>query len=368
MSRVAAGTRRRSGRLPRRSARLALRLKRKLGLFAPVALLPFAGHAGEGWVEVAGRVLEDPALSPPSLRSRLDAARSLLRRLRADGIPGAWLQARLGEARRDAQTNQAGFFRLRIETADRLAPGWPEVELELLESMAGGGGARATARALVPPPDAELAVIVDLDELVVREGPRDLVTGARLVLPGGTRRAPPAAGIASFVRALGRGGSGEEANPVFYLSRAGAELYDLYGDFFDVHHLPAGPLFLRESGARGEDALGRDAEKLARMRLLAEDYPSLRWILVGAGEGRFAEACLELAREGAGRIRAVYLREPLSPKRARAVRQASEELGALGVRAEVLPTTVEAAEHAAERRLISRHALPDVRAEQAHTG
>jgi phosphatidate phosphatase APP1 len=59
-------------------------------------------------------------------------------------------------------------------------------------------------------------------------------------------------GVAALYRALHAGVSGQEANPILYVSRAPWGLYDILDEFFDLHGIPVGPvLFLREWGSRG---------------------------------------------------------------------------------------------------------------------
>jgi phosphatidate phosphatase APP1 len=47
-------------------------------------------------------------------------------------------------------------------------------------------------------------------------------------------------------RALQLGPDGEGLNPIFYVSSSPWNLYDLLEEFFRVHGIPEGPLFLRD--------------------------------------------------------------------------------------------------------------------------
>jgi phosphatidate phosphatase APP1 len=73
---------------------------------------------------------------------------------------------------------------------------------------------------------------------------------ARMVLLGNAHTRLPFEGVAAFYRALQRGASGGEFNPIFYVSNSPWNLYDLLEDFMDVHGVPAGPLFLRDWSRR----------------------------------------------------------------------------------------------------------------------
>ena len=56
--------------------------------------------------------------------------------------------------------------------------------------------------------------------------------------------------MAAFYRALHQGASGEEGNPVFYVSSSPWHLFGPLVEFLRVQGIPVGPLLLRELGLR----------------------------------------------------------------------------------------------------------------------
>ena len=94
------------------------------------------------------------------------------------------MRARFQDIERDFVADKAGYFDGWIEPSqpppdDGL---WHEVELELIEPRRKGSGpVRATASVLVPLPDAQLAVISDIDDTVIHTDAVNLLRMARIV-------------------------------------------------------------------------------------------------------------------------------------------------------------------------------------------
>lgn len=348
--------------------------KRRFGLFDPLQILPFRSHGTSSCLVVKGRVLEregviydtdDAASSADATRSgdsMFGNLRTSLRRLRSDEIPQARLEMRFGSATHEVVTDDEGYFRAEIRPEQPVAGGWQEVKLRLLASMAGSEGITATARVLVPGSDAEFGVISDVDDTIVRTHATNRLAMVANVLfeNANTREAFP--GVGALYRALVRGADGNRCNPIFYVSKSGWNLYDLFDAFFEVHRIPHGPMFLTDLAILEpkSQAMGQGEDKLTRITKILTMYPTLSFVLIGdSGQGD-PEVYDNIAREHPGRIRAVYIRDVTSQRRDRQVRRIMEGLAGEGVRALAVRDTAEAARDAAKHGLIAPDALEEI--------
>jgi phosphatidate phosphatase APP1 len=351
--------------LAARFKRWKRRLKQRLGLFDPLQILPFRGHGTPARLLVSGRVLEregvidDTTQAVQAPRNPFARLRASLRRLRSDEIPDARLELRFGDVVREAVTDAEGYFRVEVEAAAPVAPGWHEVEIVLLASMAGSEGTRARARVLVPGDDADFAVISDIDDTVVVTGAASKLRMVWSVLFHDARSREPFPGVAQLYRALQRG-----RNPIFYVSRSGWNLYDLFDAFMRVHGLPRGPMFLTDLALvePKSRAMGGGEDKLGRIRALLSTYPALRFVLIGDSGQEDPEIYRRIVAEHPGRIRAVYIRDVSGRRRDAEVRAIVEELRRAGVAAAAVATSVEAARHAAAEGLVEPGTVEEVAA------
>jgi phosphatidate phosphatase APP1 len=347
--------------------RLRFGLKRRAGRVGPMEILPYRGHGTRDNLFLKGRVLEMVGIAPPSAGdSRRRNLRNMARRFWSSEIPHARVRAYLrlprGEHEIEAVSDEEGFFDLRFDLEEPLegSTGWHPVEIELLwPRTKEGNGARARGSVLVPV-GARFGVISDLDDTVVRSSATDLLKMARIVLLSNAHSRLPFEGVADFYRALQLGPSGEDFNPIFYVSSSPWNLYDVLEDFLDVHGVPGGPLFLKDwSPTTLRD---HDRHKLGAIRTLLATYPDLTFVLIGDSGERDPEIYRQIVQEYPGRVRAIYIRDVTARERDAAVHAIAGELNDIGVEMLLTVDTVEAAEHAARRELISPNALPASRA------
>jgi len=339
--------------------RLRFGLKRRTGRIGPVEILPYRGHGTRDTLFLKGRVLEMVGTAPPSADdSRRRNLRNMARRFWSSEIPHARVRASHGGHELEEVADEEGFFDLRFELEEPLegGTGWHPVEIELLWPQAGeGSGARARGSVLVPA-GARFGVISDLDDTVIRSSATDLLKMARIVLLRNAHTRLPFEGVGDFYRALQLGPSEEDFNPIFYVSSSPWNLYDVLEDFLDVHGVPAGPLFLKDwSPTTLRD---HDRHKLGVIRTLLTTYPDLPFVLIGDSGERDPEIYRQIVYEHPGRIRAIYIRDVTTGERDAAVHAIAGELKNFGVEMLLTADTVEAAEHAAEKGLISPNALP----------
>jgi phosphatidate phosphatase APP1 len=293
--------------------------------------------------------------------------RATVRRFGSEEIPGARVVARVGRAWIELRTDEEGFFHGRLELLHPLEPGWHDVRLELVESIAGGEGLRAEAPALIPPSDADFAVVSDIDDTIVHSAVTNRLRMIRIVLFQNARTRSPFPGVGAFYRALKLGPRGSSANPLFYVSKSPWNLYDLLIAFFELHKIPRGPIFLRDLSMLEAPsvALGAGQDKLTRIRMLMATYPTLPFVLVGDSGQRDPEIYRQIALEHPDRVRAIYIRDVTSVRREREVTALAEEIRAHRIPLVLARETLQAARHAADLGLIAPSALEEIRQDHA---
>lgn len=344
--------------------RTSLAVKRRLDLFKDPDVDVYHSHGTREWLEVKGRVHETEPLFDASDDAPLwrNAFNTLLR-LESDELPDARLRLYADGQIVEARADHEGFFRARIDARRRHDPGWHDVTVELVDSLAGGRGLRRTAPVLVPDPEAHFAVVSDLDDTVIHSGVTELLTEARLALSKNARNRVAFPGVAAFYRALVRGPDGRGTNPIFYVSRNNWNLFDFFVEFFREQHIPPGPFFLEDISLveRPSERMAREDHKHDVIAELMDTYPELPFVLIGDAGDDDPEIYARLAREHPGRIRAVYIRDVLGEDEEPDLVEAERTLQRQRVPLTEADQTATLAEDAHAQGLISAAGLEEVR-------
>jgi len=164
-------------------------------------------------------------------------------------------------------------------------------------------------------------------------------------------------GTAALLNALHRGRTGDEMNPMLYVSRGPWSIYELLDEFFNRHEIPVGPiLFLREWGLTLSNPLPRRANghKLALIRNMLELYDTLPFILIGDSGQKDPEIYAQVVEEHPGRVEAIYIRDVTrSAERDEGIAELARQVEAAGSTLIVAADSMTMARHAAARGLIA---------------
>jgi len=356
------------GVLHQRLGALLLAARRAGGRLGPLAVVAYRGYGTAAAVGLKGRVLERSGLTPATDHDSV--WRNLgnsLRRFTAAPIPDAEVVARLTGATATATTDPEGYFRLDlIPPAPLPATGWHDVEVELC-GPAARRAAPARARVLVPPASAEVVVISDLDDTVLRSGVTNLLLAARLAFLHNARTRSPFQGVSAFYAALHAGRDGQRANPVFYVSSSPWNLYDLLTDFLRLNGILEGPLLLRAWGldADTRPTGGHLEHKLSHIRAILTTYRALDAVLIGDSGQHDPEVYAQVVTDFPGRVRAIYIRDVTVTSRDEEVASIAAKVQAAGVPFLAVADTSAAARHARSVGLIAGEAVPAVDRERA---
>ena len=344
------------------------RLKTITGVNEPLMIVPYLGYGTADKLVFSGRVLEDEGFSPAT---RADHTwRNLInmyKRFESDEVPGARVRARFQGNDSEVVTDEEGYFKFTIQPTRRLDGNpWQEVELELLEpSSAKAPPVRATAQVLVPSAAARFGVISDIDDTVVSSNVGNKLKMILTVLLSNAYTRKPFEGVAALYRALQRGSSEGEDNPIFYVSNSAWNLYTLLVEFLKLQKIPLGPLLLRDFGDHLLFSKEPESHKRNNIKTILESFPQLPFVLIGDSGERDPEIYRDVVKEYPTRIRAVYIRSVNKhPDRLAAIDTLIEEIRLTGTQLVLAPDSEFAAAHAAAEGMISTNLLKAIRAEK----
>jgi phosphatidate phosphatase APP1 len=319
------------------------------------------GHAGPGRAVVRARVLDnaDPAAAVRGEGAGAALRRSLARFLTRE-LPGVPLRIRVGEATVDVASDAEGYVDVRLDSGLPPSAGpWADAVVELAAPYRGVEGPHsATVPVRVPGPRAMFGVISDIDDTIVHTGAQRALAMTVRTFTGSELTRTAMEGAPELYRALARGSSGSDDNPVFYVSSSPWNLHGFLAAFLEHRDFPLGPLLLRDLLGTGE-ARTHATGKLAGIKEILEVHPDLRFVLLGDSGQHDPEIYAEAVRRYPGRILAVYIREvrldPLDG-RVETVRESWDETVPFVLAAD----SAAIARHAAELGLIGADAAATV--------
>jgi len=334
---------------------------------------PYRGYGSQNEVFLIGRVFQQPASTArPAAgtlgRDLFDTARRFLRR----SVPNAVVVARFGGEEQQVTTDRDGYFRVHLRPtqplpADRL---WHQMELRLVRPT--GTAATAQGEIFVPPPTARYVVISDIDDTVVYTGVANTLKMMWRLFAQGAQSRVAFPGVTALYQALHNGDSGQERNPLLYVSRGPWVIYEVLEEFFQRHNIPVGPvLFLREWGLTPQHPLPRREKdyKLAVIRAMVALYGDLPFVLIGDSGQHDPEMYTQIVREHPGRVLAIYIRNvSRDPARHQAIETLAKDVVAAGSSLVLAADSFAMAEHAAAHGLLSPTALAAVLGERVEQG
>jgi phosphatidate phosphatase APP1 len=191
---------------------------------------------------------------------------------------------------------------------------------------------------------------------------------ARNVFLGNALTRLPFPGVAALYRALFDGASGQDKNPMFYVSSSPWNIYDLLSQFFYLQRIPVGPvLFLRDWGITENEILPvhNREYKVQTIRQMIEFYPHLPFILIGDSDTAAPEIYAELVETYPHRIQAIYIRNvSRSLKRPEAIRELARGVVEAGSALVLADDSLTIGKHAVEQGYIGRETLTAIGVEK----
>jgi len=231
-------------------------------------VIPFTGYGGDGWVRVLGRVLLLRHDAPEADRfTNIRGWRSFL----SVPVRDSEVVVTAGSRRHVVRADRGGVLDVRVE-AD-LEPGWQQVTVTVEDRPA------VNIPVFVVAPDVRFGIVSDIDDTVmVTALPRPLLAAWNtFVLDEHARR--PVAGMAVLYERLVRAHPGA---PFLYISTGAWNVAPALNRFLSRNLYPGGPLLLTDWGPT-HDRWFRSgpAHKADNLRRLAQEFPEVRWLLIG---------------------------------------------------------------------------------------
>lgn len=255
-------------------------------------VVPFVGYGGDGWVRVLGRVV----LRKPGV-DRFTSVRGW-RSFTSVPVRGAEVTVVAGGVPTTVRTDRGGILDARVD-AD-LPPGWGTVDIVL-------PGRDAVAEpVMVVDESAGFGMVSDIDDTVmVTALPRPfLAAWNSFVLDEHART--PVAGMAVLYERVTRAHPGA---PVVYLSTGAWNVVPTLTRFLTRNLYPRGPLLLTDWGPSPDHWFRSGPEHKRRsLERLAEEFPGIRWLLVGDDGQHDEQIYGDFATEHPRHVRAVAIR------------------------------------------------------------
>ncbi|WP_350346845.1 phosphatase domain-containing protein [Agromyces sp. G08B096] len=267
-------------------------------------VVPYTGYGSTEWVRILCRVL----LSKPPKPARRGAT-TRRRRTREQGIRG-WrsftsvpvgdvpVVIEVGGQRIEVLADRGGVVDTKVPVT--LDPGWH------VATLRAEGSEPVEAPVHVIDPAATFGIISDVDDTVmVTALPRPLVAAWNTFVLDEHARIPTP-GMAVLFDRLVRAHPGA---PVIYLSTGAWNVAPALTRFLSRNLFPAGPLLLTDWGPTHDRWFrsGR-AHKQENLRRLAEEFPAMRWLLIGDDGQHDEDLYARFAEEHPDRVAAVAIR------------------------------------------------------------
>ncbi|QIE60238.1 DUF2183 domain-containing protein [Rasiella rasia] len=327
-----------------------------MGIFKkdPLQIISFQSYGDENHFYCRGRALEDENIDL-SKRGFFSLLKNTWKRFETDEIPFTKLRIRFPDDTVLYTTTDAnGYFKVK-QTVPNLAAmangeGWVTIALSFEQPMPGRiiqNDNSFAGEILIPSKESSFGVISDIDDTILHTGVVSRLKW-RLIyntLFKNAESRSPLEGAAIFYNMLHRGGSGKEANPMFYVSHSPWNLYRYLELFLRKNNFPKGPILLRDfAQIRAKKKLDEKPQKQKEILDILKTYPKREFILIGDGGEHDPDIYIEIAETYPNRIKAIYIRSVKHTKKVLRIKGLFENFKA--VPAVLVESSTQAIEHA----------------------
>lgn len=341
----------------------------KLGWVKNLLIIPYKGFGNEKEILLVGRVIRDNRVGASSPEDSIwQNISKMRRRFMTVVIPGVELKAEFQGEEYFVKTNEEGYFEFKIHPKKQIQfpSRWQEIELTLMDVVIKNQGeVKACGDVFLPLGEIEYGIISDVDDTIIPTGAMRMMEMLKTTFAKNAHTRTPFPGVSAFYKALQKGTDGIESNPFFYVSSSPWNLYDFLRELMQIHHIPKGPLMLRDIGlSRTELISGSHSEhKLEQIRHILSTYSKLPFMLIGDSGQEDPEIYLQVVREFPRRIVMIFIRDVLESTH-ESVKKISEQLNALGVDILLVKNTIEASHYALTKGWILEEDLEDIAQEK----
>lgn len=327
-------------------------------------IVPFIGFGNAENTYISGEVVEENGISKPiEGRGKWHNIIAMVRRYTGNEIEGIKVEVSYRGMRQLVKTDKYGIFHCHFRH-DYSESGkvWQNF---VVTANDGDNSDSAEGEVMILSEGPQFGIISDIDDTILISYATNKLMKLRLMLLNNAHTRMPFEGVSAFYNALQQGISGNEFNPVFYVSNSEWNLYDLLYEFIDFHRIPKGPLFLRELAIRVLRPWKlREVNRNHKMEVITRlfsVYKDMKFILIGDSGQKDPEIYSEIVTNFPGRVLAIYIRDVGIAEKVSKVKVLSERIRD-EFRTEMLLVrdTEAAAMHAIENGYIARDYIDSI--------
>lgn len=283
----------------------------------PLQIVVFQSYGTSSHLYVRGRALEDESIDL-NQHKFFHLLVNSYKRFESDEIKYANLKIVLPDSRIvDTQTDDHGYFLVDTSLKDlhflTNEEGWLNFEVSYSDEHPKRkiqNENRFKGEMLVPSPKVDYGIITDIDDTILHTGVVSLLKWRVIynTIFKNAKHRLPLEGAPEFYHLLHRGKSGENSNPIFYVSHSPWNMYRYLELFLRQHQFPKGPILLRSFKTILQKKRGDKPQKQKEILNILKTYPEMRFILIGDSGEYDADIYIEIAQMYPERILAIYLR------------------------------------------------------------
>jgi len=281
-------------------------------------IIAFQAYGTDTHFYARGRALEDEEIDLAQ-KGFFPLIWNFFKRFETDEIKHTPLVLRLADGREfQTTTDVNGYYKFEQNEKGLMALvddyGWLSYEISYADTQLNRpilNQNRFPGELLIPASTADFGVISDIDDTILHTGVVSNLKWRVIVNTIFKRASKRKAmeGAADFYKALHRGPSGSNTNPIFYVSHSPWNLYRYLKFFLANNNFPKGPILLRSfSDFRILKSSHEKPQKQKEILNILQTYPDLKFILIGDCGEYDADIYIEIANDYPRAIAAIYLR------------------------------------------------------------
>ena len=284
----------------------------------PLQIIAFHTYGASNHLYLRGRAIEDESINLEH-RGAFKLLFNAWKRFETDEIKNTELKIKLGSDRYYyVKTDNNGYFLLDEKVKDLGGfandEGWVKLEFSYQKEQINReiqSENKFPGELLIPSNKASFGVISDIDDTILHTGLTSVLKWRVLLntLLTSAGKRLPLEGAPDFYNLLHKGRTGQEANPIFYVSHSPWNLYRYLEFFLKKNNFPKGPIILRSFPKPfSKKVKGEKPQKHKEIVNILKTYPSLKFILIGDIGQHDPVIYKEIAAKFPKRILAIYLR------------------------------------------------------------
>lgn len=325
----------------------------------PLQIVIFKSYGTDTHFYVRGRALEDETINLEQ-KGLFGLFLNSWKRFETDEIKHAKLKITLPNSTvLRTTTDDHGYFKIdeQVVGLEKLAnaDGWLTFEVAYHEHINREiqNNNRFLGELLIPCSAADFGVISDIDDTIIHTGVVSTLKWKVLInsIFKSAASRIPLEGAAAFYHQLHKGKSGNNANPIFYVSHSPWNLYRYLDFFLKQNSFPKGPILLRSFKDIFKKTSRDQVQKHIEIINILKSYPKLSFILIGDSGEHDADIYMEVAKEFPSQVLAIYLRSVPHKKKMQRIRSLFQDYTQIPVL--LVESSAQAIHHARKHNFIA---------------